>query len=91
MHHELQLDHACQRLRLAAGTVLHCHQGTLWMTRECAGLRTASPDTVLHTGQRHRIDAAGDYFLTPLGGCTARCSVEPPPAAVRRRWILSVP
>lgn len=90
MHHELRLDHACHRLRLPAGTLLHCHQGPLWLTSELRGACGASPDTVLQSGDCHRIAAPGDYFLSDLGPQPGRCGIEPPRHRGRRRWALSL-
>ncbi len=81
MHRELQLDHACERLRLPAGAVLHTLAGTLWLTCEVRGATSASADIVLPAGQRHRVAQAGDYFLTHLRpGPPVRCTVELPQA-----------
>lgn len=82
MHHELQLDHACQRLHLRAGTVVHCHAGQVWLTREPLEQHGPSPDIVLTPGQQHRVEITGSHFLTHLrsSGEPVRCSVELPTA-----------
>ncbi|WP_326537043.1 DUF2917 domain-containing protein [Pseudorhodoferax sp.] len=91
MHHELQLDHACQRLQLPAGAVLHCHAGRLWLTRETPGQAGPSPDIVLMPGQRHRVDVAGAHFLTHLrsSGRAVRCSLELPAPRAALRGVFS--
>ncbi|RCW75439.1 DUF2917 domain-containing protein [Pseudorhodoferax soli] len=91
MPHELQLDEACRRLHLPAGTVLHCHAGQLWLTRETPADAGASPHIVLQPGQRHRVAHAGPHFLTHLrsSGRAVRCSVELPTPGRARRGVFS--
>lgn len=91
MPHELELDHACRRLHLPAGAVLHCQSGRLWLTRETRADAGASPDIVLLPGQRHRVEVAGTHFLTHLRGSgpAPRCRVELPAARSGWRWAFS--
>lgn len=79
MQRDLRLDHACQRLTLPAGAVLHNLAGTLWLTCELRGAAGPSPDIVLAPGQRHRVAQAGDFFVTHLRpGPPVHCRVELP-------------
>lgn len=92
---ELQLDHACERLRLARGSLIRCLQGSVWLTQDTPRQRGPSPDLVLQAGQQHAVAEDGDYFLTHLRPAgPARCTVEQPvrarglrPAGVR--WVFS--
>lgn len=92
MHSELELRHACRRLRLAADTVLHCQAGQLWLTSETRADTGPSPDTVLQAGQQFRVAAAGDYFLTHLRGSgpAAHCRIEFPVMRRGWRWVFSL-
>lgn len=92
MYRELQLNQTCQRLHLPAGAVVHCHAGRLWLTRETRDAHARSPDIVLAPGQQHRVEAAGDHFLTHLhsSGEPVRCAVELPAAQGKLRPAFSV-
>lgn len=59
-------------LTLAAGTVIRCVAGRMWLTLECRALPGPSPDIVLMPGQQHCMPARGLAFVHALGPGTAR-------------------
>ena len=91
MPYTLCLEAECLRLRLRAGAELVCRGGSLWLTFEARG--RPSPDVVLASGERYRLQGDGDVFLAALHGAgPVLCGIEAPPhrrraGFARLKWL----